>query len=396
MRNIDECKSALPRVQWEFSWFKSIAMSSALMITFVATFFFILPAQVLSATQPLPPELQEALVLQSAQRYQDAIEIYNKVIEKNPKLQEAYNWRGMAYDDLGDLDKALADFNQAIQLSSNYADAYNNRGEVYRKKKQLPQATEDFKKAIQYDKKFPEAHYNLAIVYEAQNKPHEAIQEFQTYLRLNPQAKDAGEVRSKLESLSKLAATVPPPPQQQARSSQKPPESGQIQPGQKNPISPGEMPPIKMPTPEDIIYNSMRSGPDTGQSLFSLLSYVLVGVCLFFIAKKTDTPLPWLGFIPIANLYLMNSIARQPLWVFILYFVPIIGSILAVILGLAMGSISLAIFLVFLFAIAGMYAWFRISFGMANTMESTTLWAILTFLPCTTIVAFVYYAFIKK
>ncbi len=53
----------------------------------------------------------------------------------------------MAYDDLGDSDKALADFNKALELSITYADAFNNRGKVYRKQNKVPEAMSDYRRA---------------------------------------------------------------------------------------------------------------------------------------------------------------------------------------------------------------------------------------------------------
>ena len=61
-----------------------------------------------------------------------AIEDYNKAIELNPELAEAYNNRGVAYCIKGDYDRAIVDYNTAIALKRDYtADAYYNRGEAW-------------------------------------------------------------------------------------------------------------------------------------------------------------------------------------------------------------------------------------------------------------------------
>lgn len=49
-------------------------------------------------------------------------------------------------------------------------------------------------------------------------------------------------------------------------------------------------------------------------SLFFLIVYVYTAVALMTIAKKTNTKLPWLAWIPIANFYLMTRIAKVPWW----------------------------------------------------------------------------------
>jgi hypothetical protein len=42
--------------------------------------------------------------------------------------------------------------------------------------------------------------------------------------------------------------------------------------------------------------------------------YFWFAVCLYIIAKKTNTPRPWLAWIPFANIYLMCKVAGKPGW----------------------------------------------------------------------------------
>lgn len=66
--------------------------------------------------------------------YENAIQHYNKAIRELPTFAQAYNYRGVAYANLGKIDRAIEDFNAAIRLKTNYAEAYSNRGGVYRLK----------------------------------------------------------------------------------------------------------------------------------------------------------------------------------------------------------------------------------------------------------------------
>ena len=61
-------------------------------------------------------------------------------------LSWAYYNRGNAYDDKGDVDRAIADYTEAIRLDPKFADAYNNRGLSWESKGDLQKALVDFTK----------------------------------------------------------------------------------------------------------------------------------------------------------------------------------------------------------------------------------------------------------
>ena len=234
-------------------------------------------------------------------------------MEKNPRSVEALNWRGMAYDDLGKLDAALADLNKAIQLSPKYADAYNNRGEVHRKKKMYPQALSDYRKAASLDKKLAEPHYNIALIYESQKKNRDAATEFSKYMALKPKAEDKKEIENKIKSLGqakKVRKTRRPAPK--ATRAAKPGKQPDKKPGErprsqswkkkapaKTSAAAVEVPgmgKIDAP-PEAAAALAMLAGLGIVALAIPLIIYIFFAVMLFLIARKTGTSLPWLAFI---------------------------------------------------------------------------------------------------
>jgi len=60
-----------------------------------------------------------------------------------------YNYRGLAYYNLGEKQNAISNFNYAIKLIPTYADAYNNRGNAYSDLGEKQKALEDFQKAAE-------------------------------------------------------------------------------------------------------------------------------------------------------------------------------------------------------------------------------------------------------
>jgi len=60
------------------------------------------------------------------------------------------------------------------------------------------------------------------------------------------------------------------------------------------------------------------------------VAYVYVALAFQTIAQKTNTPNGWLAWIPIANIILMLNIAKKPVWWIILFLIPIVNIVIAV------------------------------------------------------------------
>ncbi len=90
-----------------------------------------------------------------------AIADFEKVIALNPKDAAAYNNRGVVYGMKGEVDRAIADFDKVIALNPKDAKAYNNRGFAYIKKGDKDQAIADFRKALEIDPSDQNAKNNL-------------------------------------------------------------------------------------------------------------------------------------------------------------------------------------------------------------------------------------------
>jgi hypothetical protein len=66
--------------------------------------------------------------------------------------------------------------------------------------------------------------------------------------------------------------------------------------------------------------------------------YVYISLALQTIAKKTNTENPWLAWIPIANVFLMLNIAKEPLWWFILCLIPFVNIVVLIIVCMAIAE----------------------------------------------------------
>lgn len=72
--------------------------------------------------------------------------------------------------------------------------------------------------------------------------------------------------------------------------------------------------------------------------LFGLAGYIYVSLALQTIATKTNTANAWLALIPIANIFLMLSIGKKPMWWFLLFLVPLLNIIMLIIVWMAVAE----------------------------------------------------------
>ena len=102
-----------------------------------------------------------------------------------------------------------------------------------------------------------------------------------------------------------------------------------------------------------LLFGSAASAQDSGSSvagmalagtmmLFFLaltgVAYVYMSLALQTIATKTATPNGWLAWIPIAHIFLMLSIAKKPMWWFILFLVPLANIVIAIMVWMAIAE----------------------------------------------------------
>jgi len=68
----------------------------------------------------------------------------NRALALNPKLTEAWVYRGAAWFDKQDYSRAIANFDEALRLNPRLADAYVNRGVARLMQGGLAEAEADF------------------------------------------------------------------------------------------------------------------------------------------------------------------------------------------------------------------------------------------------------------
>lgn len=115
----------------------------------------------------------------------EAIKAYKSLLKASPDNAEAHLSLGVSYARIDKLDEAVAEFNKALTINADMAEAHIGLSAVYLKKGMYDDAILAGKKAIKIDPELAKAHKYLSIAYEKKGMTKEAKQELDLYNNLN-------------------------------------------------------------------------------------------------------------------------------------------------------------------------------------------------------------------
>ncbi|MBZ0136730.1 MAG: tetratricopeptide repeat protein [Planctomycetes bacterium] len=99
-------------------------------------------------------------------------------------LAQLHQNRGVAYQDLGNSDRALLDFNRCVELLPNNPAFLENRGLVYVDKELFDMAFRDFDASVELDRKNARAYVNRAYAARLMGDFEQAVRDYSQALRL--------------------------------------------------------------------------------------------------------------------------------------------------------------------------------------------------------------------
>ncbi|MCU0637943.1 MAG: tetratricopeptide repeat protein [Methanothrix sp.] len=82
-------------------------------------------------------------------KFDEALEIFDKVLASDPEIPEAWNNRGVALFGLGRPDEALQSYDRSLALDPENLDALRNKAFVLRSQKRLEEALETYDTVLQ-------------------------------------------------------------------------------------------------------------------------------------------------------------------------------------------------------------------------------------------------------
>jgi tetratricopeptide (TPR) repeat protein len=125
-----------------------------------------------------------------AQGPDEKVGCYRAALALRPDCSAAHNNLGVALQQKGDLDGAIAAFRNAIHLNQDFAHAHSNLGAALADKGKLSEAIEEYRRALRSQDLFT-AQYNLGLALRKTGKKHEAITTLRKAIGLNPKDPDA-------------------------------------------------------------------------------------------------------------------------------------------------------------------------------------------------------------
>lgn len=137
-----------------------------------------------------PAWTQLGLVEQAQGKASDAAAAFEKAIQLDPDMVEAYNSIGSLCLGQGEVKQAEAALRNAIRIQPNYAPARNNLANLLASTGRLDEAVYQYKAALRYRENYNGARYNYALTLARLHRLDEAQAQLETILRADP--RDAG------------------------------------------------------------------------------------------------------------------------------------------------------------------------------------------------------------
>jgi predicted TPR repeat methyltransferase len=124
-------------------------------------------------------------------RSEEAVDLIEQSLELEPERADWHNNLGIVLQDRLRLDEAIAAYRRAIELDPTHANAHSNLGVVLRAKGETAEAEAAYRAAIRIDPEHADAYHNLGVLLNAQKRPREAVLCFSKVITLRPRHPEA-------------------------------------------------------------------------------------------------------------------------------------------------------------------------------------------------------------
>ncbi len=120
-----------------------------------------------------------------------ALRDLGEAIWLDPRRASWFSNRALVYEELGEYERAIRDYNEAIRLNPSDALIYLGRAIVHKARKDYDSAIGDYTAALRADPKLSDAYFNRGNAYKAKKEYDKAIKDYTEAIRLDAQWPDA-------------------------------------------------------------------------------------------------------------------------------------------------------------------------------------------------------------
>ena len=110
-------------------------------------------------------------ILESRQKFQPALESYQKALELEPKKFRLWMNVALIQEKIGDLSSAIANYHQALMLEPKDTLAFYNSAKLYEKTGNIDQAIMNFEKLLEIKKPYDDAEERLENLKKQKSQP---------------------------------------------------------------------------------------------------------------------------------------------------------------------------------------------------------------------------------
>lgn len=135
------------------------------------------------------------------EKYDQAEEYYRKVLESDPENQESMLLIGNCYSNIGEEDKALEWYNRIEFEKIDDPMVLFNIGSNFYNQSKFEEALKYYKKAVEIQNDFLDALYQLGLSYLTLEKYRDSVDAFENYLKYDPDSERASQVKGFIEFL---------------------------------------------------------------------------------------------------------------------------------------------------------------------------------------------------
>jgi serine/threonine protein kinase/tetratricopeptide (TPR) repeat protein len=147
------------------------------------------PTEINPPVQPtgdLGQQMNEAKALHQKGRYEDAIKIYQDLLEKNPKNAEIHFLLGASKKSVGKTQEALLEFQKAIEIDDHHQKAWEQIGDLLMNRMDYRGAENAFLKSSSLNPSAAPSWEGLAQTYLIQQKTAQAEGAYEKLLEIEP------------------------------------------------------------------------------------------------------------------------------------------------------------------------------------------------------------------